>query len=130
MAEQTPRPRRPDASMSLLTGLLTETLDPGYAQAAERRAATGTVGAGRASGGRTVDHGRSPIVLLGVAAMALVLIVAAIQTHRTAPATEREAAQLRQRIQAAEAANTQTEAATSKIRAELQAIQAEALGPG
>src|SRR2546423_14418938 len=81
-------PRR-DASMSLLTGLLSQTLDPGYAEAAERRKARG----------ETAEHGHwtrrmSPTVLLGVAAIALVLVVAAIQTRREAPQGERERKQL------------------------------------
>lgn len=37
----TPSPRRPDASMTLLTSMLERPLDPGYQQAADRRAAAG-----------------------------------------------------------------------------------------
>ena len=92
-------PRRPDASMSLLTGLLTETLDPAYAEAAARRKA----GAGTLrSRARGWHRNLSPTVLLGVAAIALVLVVAAIQTQRAAPQVERERQQLISRIQEAD----------------------------
>src|SRR5690349_3492869 len=92
--------QRRDASMSLLTGLLSQTLDPGYAEAAARRAARG----------ESAEHGHwtrrmSPTVLLGVAAIALVLVVAAIQTRREAPQVERERKQLVSRVQGVERKN-------------------------
>ena len=39
--EPNPPPRRPDASMTLLTSMLQRPLDPGYAAAANRREAQG-----------------------------------------------------------------------------------------
>jgi uncharacterized protein YlxW (UPF0749 family) len=124
-AEERGRPRGPASSMSLLTGLLTETLDPGYAQAAERREQLGTPRTGRP--GRL--SGASLTVLLGVAAIGLVLMVAAIQTHRAAPQTALERKQLISRIQAAESKATAQEKSLAEVRAELQAAQAAALGP-
>jgi uncharacterized protein YlxW (UPF0749 family) len=111
--------------MSLLTGLLTETLDPGYAQAAERREALGAPRGTRQGWTRNV----SLTVLLGVAAIGMVLVVAAIQTRRAAPEVERERTQLIARIQDAESKATQQEKAIVDVRAELQAAQAAALGP-
>ncbi|NUP49117.1 MAG: DUF881 domain-containing protein [Catenulispora sp.] len=116
-------PRR-DASMSLLTGLLSQTLDPGYAEAAERRKARGEV----------PEHGHwtrrmSPTVLLGVAAIALVLVIAAIQTRREAPQVERERKQLISRVQDVERKNSGDEDQIAAVRAALQAAQAAALGP-
>jgi uncharacterized protein YlxW (UPF0749 family) len=125
MADQNQPPSRLDASMSLLTGLLTETLDPGYAQAAARRAASGP----EAVAAQARAHRYSPTVLLGVAAMALVLVVAAIQVRRTAPQVAKERSDLIQRIQAGEASDTNVENSIAGLRAELQKAQSEALGP-
>ncbi|GAA3937468.1 DUF881 domain-containing protein [Actinomadura viridis] len=62
--------RRPDASMSLLADLYAgKVLDPGYAEAAARRAAAGTGGAART--GRAGRHGR-----LARAGVPLVLVLA------------------------------------------------------
>jgi len=118
------KPARRDASMSLLTSLLTETLDPGYAEAAAHREARGEH-LGRGHWTRRM----SPIVLVGVAAIALVLVIAAIQTRREAPAVERERQQLISRVQAAERKNSADESMISTVRSQLQAAQAAALGP-
>ena len=129
MASMSTPPRPPDgprrdASMSLLTGLLSQTLDPGYAEAAARRRARG----------ETAEHGHwtrrmSPTVLLGVAAIALVLVVAAIQTRREAPQVERERKQLISRVQDVERKNSGEEGQIAAVRAQLQSAQAAALGP-
>ncbi len=68
-------------------------------------------------------------MLLGVAAIGLVLVVAAIQTRRAAPQVERERTQLIARIQDAEAKAALQEKSIEGVRAELQAAQAAALGP-
>ncbi|MFD0636285.1 DUF881 domain-containing protein [Catenulispora yoronensis] len=112
--------------MSLLTGLLSQTLDPGYAEAAARREARG----------EDADHHghwttrMSPTVLLGVAAIGLVLVIAAINTHRQAPQVEQERKQLISRVQDVERKNSVDEDQISEVRADLQAAQAAALGPG
>jgi uncharacterized protein YlxW (UPF0749 family) len=115
---------RRDASMSLLTSLLNDTLDPGYAETAARRKAQG-----EDVGGSHWTRRVSPTVLFGVAAVALVLVIAAIQTHRQAPAAERERQQLISRVQDAERKNSADESMISTVRGQLQAAQAEALGP-
>ncbi|MFL6112252.1 MAG: DUF881 domain-containing protein [Catenulispora sp.] len=122
--QRPPNGQRRDASMSLLTGLLSQTLDPGYAEAAARRAARG----------EQTEHGHwtrrvSPTVLLGVAAVALVLVVAAIQTRREAPQVERERKQLISRVQGVERKNSVDDDQIADVRAQLQAAQAAALGP-
>jgi len=119
-----PTGQRRDASMSLLTGLLSQTLDPGYAEAAARRAARG----------ESAEHGHwtkrlSPTVLLGVAAIALVLVIAAIQTRREAPQVEQQRKQLISRVQDVERKNSVDEDQIATVRAQLQAAQAAALGP-
>src|SRR4051812_7159679 len=123
-AQRPPNGQRRDASMSLLTGLLSQTLDPGYAEAAARRAARG----------EKTEHGHwtrrlSPTVLLGVSAIALVLVVAAIQTRREAPQVERERKQLISRVQGVERKNSVDEDQIADVRAQLQDAQAAALGP-
>ena len=117
-------PRR-DASMSLLTSLLNDTLDPGYAETAARRKALG----GEEAVASHWTRRPSPTVLLGVAAVALVLVIAAIQTHRQAPAVERERNQLISRVQDGERKNSADESMISTLRGQLQEAQAEALGP-
>lgn len=119
-------PRRPDASMSLLTGLLTETLDPAYAEAAARRKAQGADPKVTARGWH---RNLSPTVLLGVAAIALVLVVAAIQTQRAAPEVNRERQQLISRIQEGDRLAATDQEQIDADRAALQAAQAAALGP-
>ena len=70
----------------------------------------------------------SPTVLLGVAAIALVLVVAAIQTQRAAPQVERERNQLISRIQEADRLAATDQDQIDADRAALQAAQAAALG--
>jgi uncharacterized protein YlxW (UPF0749 family) len=118
------RPRR-DASMSLLTSLLNDTLDPGYAETAARRKAQGEPDAGHSHWTRRM----SPLVLFGVAAVALVLVIAAIQTHREAPTLEKERKQLISRVQDGERKNSADESMISTLRGQLQEAQAQALGP-
>jgi uncharacterized protein YlxW (UPF0749 family) len=119
------RAARRDASMSLLTSLLNDTLDPGYAETAARRKARGEEDAGTSHWTKRM----SPTVLFGVAAVALVIVIAAIQTHREAPAAERQRQQLISRVQDAERKNSADESMISTLRGQLQAAQAEALGP-
>lgn len=119
------RSTRRDASMSLLTSLLNDTLDPGYAETAARRKERGEPDAGSGHWTRRL----SPTVLFGVAAVALVLVIAAIQTHREAPAAERERQQLISRVQDGERKNSADESMISTLRGQLQAAQAQALGP-
>jgi len=114
---------RRDASMSLLTSLLNDTLDPGYAETAARRKERGESGASHWT------KRMSPTVLFGVAAVALVIVIAAIQTHREAPAVERERQQLLSRVQDNERKNSADESMISTLRGQLQIAQAEALGP-
>ena len=117
-------PRR-DASMSLLTSLLNDTLDPGYAETAARRKAQGEPDAGHSHWTKRM----SPMVLFGVAAVALVLVIAAIQTHREAPTVEKERRQLISRVQDGERKNSADESMISTLRGQLQQAQAQALGP-
>jgi uncharacterized protein YlxW (UPF0749 family) len=78
----TGRPHRPDESMSLLTDIAQQALDPAYADAAARRAAVPGVNLLR-------RPARRSLVLLGVLAATLVLVLAAEQTQRRAPSAAR-----------------------------------------
>jgi len=117
-------PRR-DASMSLLTSLLNDTLDPGYAETAARRKAQGEPDAGHSHWTKRM----SPMVLFGDMRLALVLVIAAIQTHREAPTVEKERRQLISRVQDGERKNSADESMISTLRGQLQQAQAQALGP-
>jgi uncharacterized protein YlxW (UPF0749 family) len=68
--------------MSLLVDIATQALDPAYAEAAARRART----TGSDSPG---PRSRPAVVLAGVLAATLVIVVAAVQAHRHAPAADR-----------------------------------------
>jgi len=83
------RQRRADASMSLLVDLSTDALDPGYAAAAARRQAAGSAGSAGSDG-----RPRWPLVGATVAAATLVIVVAALQTHNSAPAAAKSRAAL------------------------------------
>ncbi|GLY87223.1 DUF881 domain-containing protein [Actinoallomurus iriomotensis] len=99
---------RPDASMSLLADLLSGSgLDPGYEEAAARRAATG--GAGRS--GRA---GRASRLLAATLLLGLLGAMAVIQVRRGAPVAERQRdaliAQIRQRTDETASLQRQAEA--------------------
>jgi uncharacterized protein YlxW (UPF0749 family) len=81
--------RRLDESMSLLVDLSTSSLDPGYAEAARRRA--GDPSSTRAGGTRA---GRAMTLAFGVLAATLVVVLAAVQAHVRAPAAARNRADL------------------------------------
>ncbi|WP_160573892.1 DUF881 domain-containing protein [Actinomadura physcomitrii] len=87
--------RRPDASMSLLADLFSgKLLDPGYAEAAARRAA---------SGGRTRPRGRrapAGAVLAVLVAIGVLIAVAGVQVRRSEPVAAKERARLIDQIHA------------------------------
>jgi len=66
------RARRPDASMSLLTDLMSNASEEAYAQKASR--------------GGPQGRGRSPVLVVGLAALGLLLVVAGVQVRDRAPA--------------------------------------------
>jgi uncharacterized protein YlxW (UPF0749 family) len=99
---------RPDASMLLLTNLMNNTLDEGYAEVAARRAATGHSGPAR------------PRLLGGVAAalVALLLVTAYLDVQRTKSAAAAARKDLVHRI-------TVTTAHTDRLAAELERLRAQ-----
>ncbi|GAA0631409.1 DUF881 domain-containing protein [Sporichthya brevicatena] len=95
--------RRPDASMSLLSDLMSNTLDEGYRREAARRAAVAAAGLSdqpvRSGPGRSGR--RAGVALVVVLAFAgLVLTVAAQQTRANAPAVAQARNELIERVRA------------------------------
>ena len=107
------RPRRPDASMSLLTDVLFNPLDPGYAQAAARR---GHADADKFSS--PTEPRRSRGVWLGVclAALGVLVATAAAQVRDRAPSVARANQELLEEID-------QRTAATSQLEDDVTALQ-------
>ncbi|MFF0517765.1 DUF881 domain-containing protein [Actinomadura nitritigenes] len=86
--------RRPDASMSLLSDLFSgKLLDPGYAEAASRRAASGGTSP---RGGRLRGGG----VLAVLTAAGVLIAVAGVQVRRSEPVAAKERARLIDQIHA------------------------------
>ena len=69
--------------MSLLTDIARQALDPAYADAAAQRDAA------RPSGGAVRRPPRRSLAISGVLAATLLLVIAAVQTHRHAPSDQR-----------------------------------------
>lgn len=84
----TQRPRRYDESMSLLVDIASQALDPGYADAAARRpAGDGTP--------------RRPwLAVTGVLAATLLVVIAGVQAHRSAPSASRSRDRLVAQVEA------------------------------
>jgi uncharacterized protein YlxW (UPF0749 family) len=81
--------RRPDASMSLLADLFAgKILDPGYAEAAARRAAAGERGPGRRTGVRSAGF------LAALMVIGLLLAAAGEEVRRSEPVAQRQRARL------------------------------------
>src|SRR5690348_5504987 len=106
----TVRPRRPDESMSLLVDIASSALDPGYAEVAARREANSLTGSARAKS--------ATLLAIGLAAAALLVVLAVVQAERTAPA----AAKSRESLVAAVQRQTR---ALGQLELELAALRAQ-----
>ena len=118
MSTQSPAPPRRDASMSLLTDLLTHSLDEGYAQAAARRTAEGAPAGGRR---------RSLLAAIGLLAIGLVITTAAVITHTHRPGQLAARQQLLAEIDARQNAAATAESEIAKLEAEITVSRARAL---
>ena len=112
--------RRPDASMTLLTEVMTRPLDPGYAAAAERRRAEG-----RPDDAAT--HGRSLLAVLALVAVGLLLTTAWLQTRVTRPAGVLAREQLAAEIQRQDAAAGRLQRQNAALVAQIEAARARQL---
>ncbi len=123
---------------ALLEILMRETLDPGYAEAAQRKAAAkAAVDGGRSPGddrpdpddpGAAVTRDR---LLLGAGGMllGLLLVVAYLAANRGAPADARVRTDLRQRIVQAEHDNSSLTRSAGALQSQIDDLGSGALGP-
>jgi uncharacterized protein YlxW (UPF0749 family) len=100
------QPARRDASMLLLTSLVEDSLDDGYARAAARRAA----------GEPPPRHGRA-LLVAGLVAVGLLLTTAAVQTRERAGATAEARDAVTAEIESRSAANDRLERQLDRERA-------------
>ncbi|GAA4354444.1 DUF881 domain-containing protein [Angustibacter luteus] len=110
-----PAPQRKDASMSLLVDVMTRTVDPGYAEAARRRAERG----GQQEPGA---RGRSVLAVVALVVVGLLLATAWLQTRGTRPAGVTAREQLAAEIERQDAAAGRLQRSNAAL---LQQIQAE-----
>lgn len=115
-----PPPKRPDASMLLLTNVMEHSLDDGYAEAAARRAADGRAGTPRTLRARL---GFAACLVLA----ALVVTLGAAQARVTAPVLAKERQELIDRINAETSAADDLETQVEKVRDDVSRRQREAL---
>ncbi|MEV8019652.1 DUF881 domain-containing protein [Streptomyces sp. NPDC086554] len=114
------RPRRPDASMSLLTTVMDHSLDEGYAEAAARKKEKGDAGVPRPL--------RAKLGLaLGLVLAALVVTVGAAQARIAAPVVAKERAELIDRIESATSDADALEEDVETLRDDVSERQREAL---
>ncbi|MDT0343828.1 DUF881 domain-containing protein [Streptomyces litchfieldiae] len=114
-------PARPDASMSLLTTVMSNTLDEGYAQAAARRRAEG-----RSELPRTL---RARLWLAaGLVLAALVVTLGAAQAREAAPTLAREREELLDRVESGTADVDALQDEVNELRAEVADRQRDAIG--
>ncbi|MDJ0465576.1 DUF881 domain-containing protein [Streptomyces sp. H27-C3] len=113
-------PRRPDASMSLLTNVMDHSLDDGYAEATARRESDGSAGMPRTL--------RAKLGLAaGLVLAALVVTVGAAQARIAAPVVAKEREELIDRIEAETSAADRLEDDVDELRAEVGERQRKAL---
>ncbi|MFE0178167.1 DUF881 domain-containing protein [Streptomyces sp. NPDC059002] len=114
------RPRRPDASMSLLTTVMDHSLDEGYAEAAARKKARGDSGVPRPL--------RAKLGLAaGLVLAALVVTVGAAQARIAAPVVAKEREELIDRVEEATAGADKLEDDVDELRDDVGERQEAAL---
>ncbi|MFD5130346.1 DUF881 domain-containing protein [Streptomyces olindensis] len=114
------RPRRPDASMSLITNVMDHSLDDGYAEAAARKKAAG-------DGGMPKTLRAKLGLAVGLVLAALVVTVGAAQARVAAPVVAKEREELVDRIDRETEAADKLEDSVDKLREDVNARQREAL---
>ncbi|MDC5695666.1 DUF881 domain-containing protein [Intrasporangium calvum] len=113
-----PKPRRPDASMTLITSMLERPLDPGYQQAADRRAAAGLP---PATSTRTA-------VVIAMMVVTGFLFATGAQALRAAPtAAASVKSELVGRIETLQAQGQGQEATIAELRKQVSELEALAL---
>jgi uncharacterized protein YlxW (UPF0749 family) len=105
--------------MTLLTSMMERPLDPGYAAAAERRAAAGLPAATSTA---------TPAVLVAVLVMGILFAVGAVSLGHRDTMASRARADLVSQIQARRASADQSARQVQSIQAQIDRLQAAALG--
>jgi uncharacterized protein YlxW (UPF0749 family) len=105
--------------MGLLRELLRDSGDPGYAQAAERRAAQG----------KPARRGRADVLiaLVALAVVGFLLAAAAVQTRSAIPTVQAQRSELLERIDSGTAATDALQGQVESLRSEVAAAEALAL---
>ncbi|MEU0390600.1 DUF881 domain-containing protein [Streptomyces chartreusis] len=114
------RPRRPDASMSLITNVMDHSLDDGYAEAAARKKAAG-------DGGMPKTLRAKLGLAAGLVLAALVVTVGAAQARVAAPVVAKEREELVDRIDRETETADKLEDSVDRLREDVSARQREAL---
>ena len=109
---------RSDASMSLLTDLMTNTVDGGYAEATARRRAAGQPAA------RVLT---TPVVFVGLLLVGLLLATAAAQVRNRASAVDTARAALVAQVRERTAATDRLAADVERLRADIDAARRQSL---
>ncbi len=122
----TAQPPRPDGSMSLLTDLMTNSLDSSYAEAAARRAASGEAAGGSVSS----RPSRRLVALVLLITVGLVTGTAAAQVRRRQAAQDGVRAQLVGDVQRRTAATDDLATSAAKLRQDVAREQAAGLSAG
>ncbi|MYY02850.1 MULTISPECIES: DUF881 domain-containing protein [unclassified Streptomyces] len=115
-----PSPKRPDASMLLLTNVMEHSLDDGYAEASARRAADGQAGMPRTLKAKL---GFAACLVLA----ALVVTLGAAQARVAAPVLAKERQELIDRIDAETAAADTLASQVEEVRDDVSERQRKAL---
>ncbi|WP_233712393.1 DUF881 domain-containing protein [Kribbella turkmenica] len=113
-----PKPRRVDASMSLLNNLMAHPLDEGYAVAARSRPA---------QGGRPARRRHRVMMVAATLVLGFLLAVAASQNYRSAPEAEKQRKELITRINQADTQLNTMRARQTRLADEVRGLQAAGL---
>jgi uncharacterized protein YlxW (UPF0749 family) len=108
---------RRDASMTLLTQLMNDTLDPGYAHAAERKRASGTTG----------PTGGGAILLAGLVVVGVLFATAAAEARERSGASTQARDRLTAEIDRRTASLDAVQRSVESLRADVTAARQEAL---
>lgn len=103
--------------MSLLVDIATQALDPGYAAAAARRTAAG----------QAATRARAAMVSAAVLTASLLIVLAAVQAHRGAPAATRTRDRLLGQVQARNASLATMQQRLNAARADAARLESLAL---
>ncbi|WP_350276769.1 DUF881 domain-containing protein [Kribbella sp. HUAS MG21] len=113
-----PKPRRVDASMSLLNNLMAHPIDEGYAVAARTRSK---------QGGKQTRSRHRVLLTVAAAVLGFLLAVAAAQNYRSAPEAEKQRNELITRIEQADTRLGELRSHQTRLADEVRRLQASGL---